>query len=275
MFRDETVKVRSKFQEIHHSGGPVAASPSASTSAASTDGSVALSDTPKASSSGMLGRWSETTSRSGSNQDSGPVVKEEDRDDRIDVGETAWRVETSRADGRSRLAQIPDNLDLVSARKPSPLAVEPQTTVAERGLHFYIGGYIFGQPHEPSDAALLAVEYPWLFQSATSPLVSAVGLVAMANLTGDKQLREVSRQHYLSGLRQTNKSLVNARLQDMETITRGIVLMAMFEVSSWPQWAQWAWRCRNGTCANPLFRSSGATASRLILPAYTSRALRH
>lgn len=250
MFRDETVKVRNKFQDPDSTGGTDVASSSTATLALtgpdSSPTGLALPETTASNvSTGARGKKTAASNTGPSPSGEGLVptqenVKDDHEEEEYDVivggGEQPRRLRTARSNRSvskqdSATASPCSSTSSSSSSSSSTMVLVPRPTPAERGWHFYVENYIFGHPYDAQGADTLAIEMPWLFDPATKPLAAAVGLISLANLTNNQQLREASRQHYLTGLQRTNRSLGNAQLRNMGATMRGIVLMAMFELA--------------------------------------------
>lgn len=130
------------------------------------------------------------------------------------------------ADGSlSRRSSSVQQALVVSSRIPN--AVQP--TVFDKGIQFYVDRYILGYPQEPRTPEDLQ-DVPWMSTPGVADVMAAVGLSAMSNLTGDKELDVAARQKYGLVLRNTAKSIQNPAALDPRTAMRTVVLLAMFEV---------------------------------------------
>lgn len=104
----------------------------------------------------------------------------------------------------------------------------------EKGIQFYVDRYILGYPQEPRTSEDIQ-DVPWMSTPGVADVMvadvmAAVGLSAMSNLTGDKELDIAARQKYGLVLRNTAKSIQNPAALGSLKAMRTIVLLAMFEL---------------------------------------------
>jgi len=108
-----------------------------------------------------------------------------------------------------------------------PKTIDP--TVFDKGMQFYIDHYIIGYPQEPRDRSDLQ-DAEWMSTPAVADIMAAVGLSALSNLTGNKEMELAARQKYGVALRSTAKTLQNPTGLNPGTAIKKVVLLAMFEV---------------------------------------------
>lgn len=102
-------------------------------------------------------------------------------------------------------------------------------TVVEKAIQFYIEHYVIGLPDEPRVGQELQ-ERRWVHARATRDAMAAVGLAGLSNLTGDKQMNTLARQHYGLALQNISSSVRDVATLDLDVVIRAVVMMAMFEV---------------------------------------------
>lgn len=110
-----------------------------------------------------------------------------------------------------------------------PMVVQP--TDVDIGTRFYVDKYIIGYPQEPETPADFHTA-PWFSSPVISDIMSAVGLAAQANLTGNKALKMAALERYSSAVTNTRKLIANPAELDPPSVMRSVVLLAMYEVVS-------------------------------------------
>lgn len=103
-------------------------------------------------------------------------------------------------------------------------------TTVDKAIQFYIERYVIGLPDEPKAGQELQAQR-WVHADATRGIMAAVGLAGLSNITGDKQMNTLARQHYGVALQNMSLSIRDVTRLDLEIALRAIVMMAMFEVS--------------------------------------------
>lgn len=110
---------------------------------------------------------------------------------------------------------------------------EVHSTSVDRAVQFYLEHFVIGLPDEAKVGQELRGEN-WVFSPMTREIMAAVGFASLSNLSGDKDLMVMGRQHYGQALKSTAQSLANLEGLDLEVTVRAVVMMGMFEVSRWP-----------------------------------------
>lgn len=100
----------------------------------------------------------------------------------------------------------------------------------QMGISFYVQHYLLGYPDEVRHSAdLNGVQ--WFEHSAAQSTMAALGLAALGNLNGDKQLQHLSKTQYGEALVKTNEALQDP-VKNLETAIRTTVMLALFQASS-------------------------------------------
>lgn len=238
MFRDETGKVKKKFEEGYSGNDTDAAGPSstgtpiASPGAAVTTPDSALSAASGQSQFSQLSRFSQPSSF----QDT--LGQSQASQDARSKRTTAPRKQNAKQNAKQKdtlVSSTSNSLDSLVSGDQVPmqqsLILAPRRTAAERGFQFFMDHYLYGHPESPRNSGDIATDIPWILDPAAHTVASAVGLAGMANLAGDKQMQLSASQTYVNGLRMTAQSLSKADLATVNNDMRSIVLLAMFEVS--------------------------------------------
>lgn len=106
----------------------------------------------------------------------------------------------------------------------------------DRAIQFYIEHYVIGLPDEPKVGQELQGR-PWVHSAVTREIMAAVGLASLSNINGDKKFSTLSKQHYGRALHNISSSIMARHVPelDLDVILRAVVMMAMYEVSTVPQ----------------------------------------
>ncbi|KAL2270292.1 hypothetical protein VTJ83DRAFT_2476 [Remersonia thermophila] len=119
-------------------------------------------------------------------------------------------------------------------RRRSPeetrLPTELKETPADKAIRFYIQNYIIGLPDEPRTAKDLQGTR-WLHSREMRNIMAAVGLAAMSNLSGDKAMNTLAKQHYGQVLQTIASSMRNIATVDLDVVLRAVIIMAVYEVT--------------------------------------------
>ncbi|GAB1320260.1 hypothetical protein MFIFM68171_10470 [Madurella fahalii] len=106
---------------------------------------------------------------------------------------------------------------------------ELSPTTVDKAIQFYLDHYVIGLPDEPKAGQELQTQR-WVHADATRDIMAAVGLAGLSNITGDKQMNTLARQHYGSALQNISSSIRDVARLDLEIVLRSVVMMAMFEI---------------------------------------------
>ena len=109
-----------------------------------------------------------------------------------------------------------------------PIAIS--TSQIDQGVQFYLQHYLVGHPDEPDSADGLR-KVTWLAAPGMQETMAAIGLAGMSNLYESEELHKLARQQYGLALQHTMKSIQNLNTIDSQHAMRGVVMLAMFEVS--------------------------------------------
>ena len=104
------------------------------------------------------------------------------------------------------------------------------TSKIDQGVQFYLKHYVVGHPDEPESADGLR-KVTWLAAPGMQETMAAIGLASMSNLYEDEELHKLSRQQYGLALQHTMKSIQDLNTIDTQHAMRGVVMLALFEVS--------------------------------------------
>lgn len=104
-------------------------------------------------------------------------------------------------------------------------------TQEDQGFNFYVHRYLLGHPDEPRDAGELKI-CSWLWEPTLRDISTALGLASMSNLNGDKSLMVDARRRYGDALRTAGRLILSDANTEVDTTSRLVVQLAMFEVSS-------------------------------------------
>ncbi|KAK0732846.1 hypothetical protein B0T21DRAFT_385030 [Apiosordaria backusii] len=101
----------------------------------------------------------------------------------------------------------------------------------DKAIQFYIEHYVIGLPDEPKVGQELQGKV-WVHSPATREIMAAVGLASLSNITGDKTMSTLSKQHYGRALQRISTSIMAKHVPelDLDVILRAVVMMAMYEV---------------------------------------------
>ncbi|KAL1843698.1 hypothetical protein VTJ49DRAFT_398 [Mycothermus thermophilus] len=110
------------------------------------------------------------------------------------------------------------------------LPPEIKETPVDKAIRFYIERYIIGLPDEPRTAKDLQ-GIRWIHSREMRNIMAAVGLAAMSNLSGDKAMNTLAKQHYGQVLQNIASSMKNIAALDLEVVLRAVVIMAVYEVT--------------------------------------------
>lgn len=111
----------------------------------------------------------------------------------------------------------------------SPLQA-PSISPAQLGVSFYVQRFIIGYPDEARNPTDLNDQI-WFRHPSSQSTMAALGLAALGNLNGDKQLQHVSQIKYGEALVGTNEALRDP-VNNLETAIRTTVMLALFQVIS-------------------------------------------
>ncbi|KIH88135.1 hypothetical protein SPBR_06856 [Sporothrix brasiliensis 5110] len=270
MFRDETVKVRKKFEETGTSSTTLPSSAASATGSSSpeagadfiksetgtedSDAALSAIDKPgkNASQIPTAQGSKELTTIRGSNADGSLTLSEA----LAAFGGTLGNDGSPMASGKGRPLSIPRKqqrrqqgatTSLPPEVSPTPavtvnLSVEaqsalvktmlkgPNPTLFDRGLQFYLDHYLYGHPESPPKSGVIEVDTPWILDPATRTIAAAVGMAGIANLKGDDQIQMLARDNYGIGLKMTAMTIDKPGLDTLNHVMRSIVLLAMFEI---------------------------------------------
>ncbi|EPE10026.1 fungal zn binuclear cluster domain containing protein [Ophiostoma piceae UAMH 11346] len=269
MFRDETVKVRKKFEDgsgdSHLDGldgdagellSPDNTSEHSMSSASDTSADPAVSEsstlamkTPSRNWSGGHGRKDETDTDSFSPMSSQRLgeVLEAFADNLVAAGNGTSAKPDMDIRSKKQLRRRSQGFssltlhgakggttyeNIVAAAQMATVQAMlrgPGQTPAEQGLHFYLEHYLYGHPESPPKGGDVAVHIPWILDPSARLIASAVGLAGLGNLAGNDQTRITSWQNYLTGLQMTALTLKTPGLDTLNNAMRCVILMAMFE----------------------------------------------
>jgi hypothetical protein len=110
------------------------------------------------------------------------------------------------------------------------MSVSP--TQEDQGFNFYVHRYLLGHPDEPrNDGELKSCS--WLWEPTLRDVSTALGLASMSNLSGDKALMVDARRRYGDALRTAGQLIVSDSNVSVDTTSRLVVQLALFEVSTW------------------------------------------
>lgn len=119
-------------------------------------------------------------------------------------------------------------------RKRSPEGqrrfIEICATPIDKAIQFYLEHYVIGLPDEPRAGQELQ-GIKWVHSRETRDIMAAVGFAGLSNLTGDKEMSTLAKQHYGLALHNMAFYVGNLAGADVELVMRAIVMMAMYEVS--------------------------------------------
>lgn len=122
-------------------------------------------------------------------------------------------------------------------RRKSPeerrLAREISPTPVDKAIQFYIQHYVIGLPDEARVGQELQGTR-WIHARGTRDIMAAVGMAGLSNLNGDKQMSTLAKQHYGLALQNMSSSVRDMSGLDLDIVLRTVVMMAVYEVSSYP-----------------------------------------
>ncbi|RYP41383.1 hypothetical protein DL767_001021 [Monosporascus sp. MG133] len=117
-----------------------------------------------------------------------------------------------------KLPPISEQWNLQQASKLGP---EMQLTTDDRGFHFYVAHY---EPYRPNDLE----RYCDFNVPRSKDIAIAIGLAALANVTGNTAMCLRAREKYGSVLRQMGTRIRNEESLGLEDI-RSVVRLSLFE----------------------------------------------
>ncbi|KAK0621447.1 hypothetical protein B0T17DRAFT_494130 [Bombardia bombarda] len=126
---------------------------------------------------------------------------------------------------RSKASTPLDGGALVMTQAPNEIFA----TKADGGIRFFLERYIVGHPDEPKASQDLQ-SIRWIHMPESQPIMAALGLASLANLTGDRELHIEARQKYGLALQSLAASIQNIQGMDLEVSIRSAVMLAIFEV---------------------------------------------
>jgi hypothetical protein len=106
---------------------------------------------------------------------------------------------------------------------------EIYATKSDQAIRFFLERYVVGLPDEPRAPQELQ-GLKWVSAPEMQPIMAAVGLASLSNLTGDKEMYTLARQKYGTALQHVVTSITNLQGLDLEVSIRTVVMLAMFEV---------------------------------------------
>ncbi|KAK4156746.1 white-opaque regulator 1 [Chaetomidium leptoderma] len=138
--------------------------------------------------------------------------------------------------GRSLVPETatPRPTTLATRARKSPegkrLVREICATPIDKAIQFYVEHYVIGLPDEPRVGQELQGTR-WVHSPETRDIMAAVGLAALSNLTGDKEMDILAKHHYGLALQNMASTVRNIAGVDIDLVLRAVVMMAMYEVT--------------------------------------------
>lgn len=141
------------------------------------------------------------------------------------------------------------------------LTLEIGPTAVDKAIRFYVERYVIGLPDEPrAGHELQGVK--WVHSPRMRDIIAAVGMAGMSNITGDKEMSTLAKEHYGLALQQMAGAVRDVGSVELEIVMRTVVMMAMYEVRSFCAWFQ--------RLVLILFRLLQGQMNRPVQRAYTS-----
>lgn len=132
------------------------------------------------------------------------------------------------------LCQQPGKFKVAPANPYQSLGPSP----SQIGISFYVQHYLIGYPDEVRNSSdLKGVQ--WFEHSAAQSTMAALGLAALSNLNGDKELQHLSKTQYGEALVKTNEALQDP-VKNLDAAIRTTVMLALFQVISVFTYLSWA-----------------------------------
>ncbi|KAK4177356.1 hypothetical protein QBC36DRAFT_135188 [Triangularia setosa] len=178
---------------------------------------------PEASEQGEASGSSPTSSTSSSSSSTSPTSTS-----------TAFPITTRRRVAASQSPQSASSV--ITFKREAPelgyrVSKEISINAVDKAIQFYIEHYVIGLPDEPKVGQELQGKV-WVHSPATREIMAAVGLASLSNITGDKEMSTLSKQHYGRALQNISTSIMAKHVPelDLDVILRAVVMMAMYEV---------------------------------------------
>lgn len=157
-------------------------------------------------------------------------------------GPEGSNVSPSPGTSRSQTSPDPSEPSSAATQATSPLSptqydgtvmqMSVSPTQEDQGFNFYVHRYLLGHPDEPrNDGELKACS--WLWEPTLRDVSTALGLASMSNLNGDKALMVDARRLYGNALQTAGQLIVSGSNTNVDTTSRLVVQLAMFEVSTY------------------------------------------